>query len=613
MLIRRLLFSMVLFSINTIFSQDCETVVQLYKDQKYGKVNNLFYGKDNSSLLQSPCFNYYFSSLEKKNQTSTIFSIAQYLAGSNSSKQKYNLPDSTINVISSCYEGLGFGDLGNVTRWFLEQNNLSKQSLARVFDFYKMKKYELTVFPEYSTFQANAAKKYIELYGIDDDKGFEMFDFLNYTYKQSMTGSFFHYETASLDEYEKGIENEYINPKSFSTFDLSVSFSFSMPINTNWFTSEKNMLSSWSIHEKKLTQMDTTTLNNYYLFFNSNHYYYKAAIALNAKLLKCNKTKANYLKFYEALGKIPYEMFPGVNSHFEELLKAFEVANIQECVYHQDYLNLLAKTRQYKRGLNYIDVQKSKYEQCQKWDSLQQAFKLYNIFERKKFLENPPSVFITAINEQIPFYKINGILKETLPRQNSEVASNIFFTLYKTFPQYRDSLWWGMCDHIFPGSPYNETQLNEFLTIYKERKRTDMVEAVQYDLWSGKTHTQILEAIKTNKISKTPGWQLIAEYGIYYYSESESRNTTETKKMALNLMQQAAAYFKYDGELQKHIGHCLFLLGKSSEAQPYYKRAQQLGANMTDVGAYGGTGTRTGPRGGKYQFKISPGTVESQE
>ena len=34
---------------------------------------------------------------------------------------------------------------------------------------------------------------------------------------------------------------------------------------------------------------------------------------------------------------------------------------------------------------------------------------------------------------------------------------------------------------------------------------------------------------------------------------------------------------------------------------------------MTDVGAYGGTGTRTGPRGGKYQFKISPGTVDSQE
>ena len=170
-----------------------------------------------------------------------------------------------------------------------------------------------------------------------------------------------------------------------------------------------------------------------------------------------------------------------------------------------------------------------------------------------------------------------------------------------------------MCDHLFPGSSFNEAQLNEFLIVYKERKRTEMVEAVQYDLWSGKTHTQILDAIKTNKISKTPGWQLIAEYGIYYYSESESRNTAETKKLALNLMQQAAAYFKYDGELQKHIGHCLFLLGRSSEAQPYYKKAQQLGANMTDVGAYGGTGTRTGPRGGKYQFKVSPGTVDSQE
>jgi tetratricopeptide (TPR) repeat protein len=274
---------------------------------------------------------------------------------------------------------------------------------------------------------------------------------------------------------------------------------------------------------------------------------------------------------------------------------------------------MLASIRQYKRGLDYIEILKNNYNHCQNWDSLQQVFKLLNIFDKKKFVENPPSVFITAINEQIPFFKVNAILMETLPRQNNEVASNIFFTLYTTFPQHRDSIWWGMCDHLFPGSSFTEIQLNEFLKVYKERKRTEMVEAVQYDLWSDKSHTQILDALKNNKISKTPGWQLIAEYGVYYYSESESRNTTETKKLALNLMQQASSYFKYDGELQKHIGHCLFLLGRSSEAQAYYKKAKQLGANMTDVGAYGGTATRTGPRGGKYQYKIKPGTVDSQE
>jgi hypothetical protein len=600
---------MVLFSINSIFSQDCETVIQLYKDQKYGKVNNLFYGKENRSILKSPCFNYYFSSLDKKNQTNTIYSIAISIAESNA----FVLPDSTLNTISTCYEGMGYGEMGRLTRWFLNQDNLTKQALARVYDFYKTKKYELVVFTEYSSFQLIAAKKYILFYGINDEKACEMFDFLNYTYKQSLTGSFFHYETDSPEEYKKAVEQEYINPKSLSTFDLSSKLSFAIPHNTNWFTSEKNMLSNWTMNEKKLYQLDTTVLNNYFKFFNSNHFYYKAAIALSAKLLKCEKSKVNYMRFYAALAKIPYEMFPIVNKQFDELLNAYELANKQECVYHKDYLNLLATSRQYKRGMDYIQVQQTTFKQCQNWDSLQQSFKLLNIFDRKQFVENPPSVFINAINENIPFYKINVILKETLPRQNSEVASNIFFTLYKTYPQHRDSLWWGMCDHLFPGSSFAETEINQFLTIYKERKRTKMVETVQYDLWSGKTHTQILDAIKTNKLSKNPGWQLIAEYGIYYYSESESRNTTETKKKALNLMQQAAAYFKYDGELQKHIGHCLFLLGRSSEAQPYYKKAKQLGANMTDVGAYGGTGTRTGPRGGKYQFKISPGTVGSQE
>ena len=138
-----------------------------------------------------------------------------------------------------------------------------------------------------------------------------------------------------------------------------------------------------------------------------------------------------------------------------------------------------------------------------------------------------------------------------------------------------------------------------------------MIESINYDLWNGKTHSEILSAIKTNKITKTAGWQLIAEYGIYYYSESETRNEEATKKTALDLMKQAAVYFTEDGELQKHIGHCLFLLGRSAEAQPYYKRAGALGANMTDVGAYGGTGIRTGPRGGKYMFKINPGTASS--
>ena len=610
MIYKRILFAMVMFFfIDSIFSQDCETVIQLYKDQKYGKVNNLFYGKENSSVIQSPCFNYYLSSLDKKNQTNTIYSIANSIAES----KGLILPDSTLNIISTCYEGAGYGEMGKLTRWFLKQVKLNKQALARVYDFYKTKKYELVFFTEYSTFQMQAAKKYIMLYGINDEKACEMFDFLNYTYKQSMSGSFLHYETDSPEEYKKAVEQEYINPKSLSTFDLSTSLSFAIPHNPNWFTSEKNMLSSWTMNEKKLIQLDTAVLNNYYTYFNRNHYYFKAAIALNAKLLKCEKTKANYMRFYAALVKIPYEMFPTVNEQFDELLNAYELANKQKCNYHKDYLSLLAASRQYKRGMDYINVQQTTYKQCQNWDSFQQAFKLLNIFDRKQFVQNPPSVFMNAINEKIPFYKINAILKETLPRQNTEVSSNIFFTLYKTYPQLRDSLWWGMCDHLFPGSSFVETELNQFLTIYKERKRIEMVEAVQYDLWSDKSHKQILEAIKTKKISHTPGWQLLAEFGVYYYSESESRNTTETKKLALNLMQQAASYFKYDGELQKNIGHCLFLLGRSSEAQPYYKRAQKLGANMTDVGAYGGTATRTGPRGGKYQYKIKPGTVDSQD
>ena len=305
-------------------------------------------------------------------------------------------------------------------------------------------------------------------------------------------------------------------------------------------------------------------------------------------------------------------MIPYTNRLFNHLLTNIYDTNKDNCFFQKRYIDFLNDTKQYTLGKTHVIKMSPKFKNCFNCDSLNLGFRILEIFNKKDFLKDPPSVFINAIDSNIPFFKINQILEQVMPYQDADISTNILFTLFNRYPQHRDSIWWGICDHLFPQSGLSDGTLINLKKIYIKIANTDGIQKIDYDLWYGKSSAQILDAIKNNKINKTSGWQLIADHAIYNYSESESRNSTQTKKSSLILMKQAAQFLKNDGELQKHIGHCLFLLGNSSEAQAYYKRAIILGANMTDVGALGGKGIKKGPGSGKSNFTILPGTINTK-
>lgn len=602
---------------NISFGQDYDYIKNLYKNQKFGKINTICSNYDKSVIINSPCINYYLLSLEKKNRHDIIIQLTEEII-KNTNPKKYQLPDSIINAVTTCYMPTSNyasvnTDLSQMTRWFLGQQSSSPLTYSRIYEYYKLRRYKFNDFAIFSSFLAESAQKYILLKGVNDEIALDMMDILNNIFKQSASGRFLPYETKTKEKYTSAIKNGYIFSKPFTSFDIYKYFNFSdFPEYSSWISYEGEIMAKWYDNLSKIEKLDTNALNYYYTYFTNNYHFYKASVALNAKLIKTGSTEKNYIQFYEALTKIPYEMIPYTNQVFKNLLATIYDKNKDNCHFQNRYINFLNDTKQYTFGKTHVQKLYSSLKNCLNRDSLILEFRILEIFNKKEFHKNPPIVFSNAIDSNIQFFRINQILKQVMPSQNKDISSNVLFTLYKNYPHYKDSIWWGMCDHLFPKSGFSETKLKEFKAFYIKTGYLYGIENVEYDLWNGKPYAEILEAIKNNKVSKTPGWQIIAEYGIYYYSESESRNSTETKKIALILMKQAAQYFRGDGDLQKHIGHCLFLLGNSAEAQAYYKRAISLGANMTDVGAYGGKGTKTGPRGGKSNFTILPGTIKSK-
>ena len=610
-----------------ISAQDCNKVKELYELKKYPKVIFHFDSKINyminevsDDVINSPCFEYYLLSLEKKSKFDKLCAISKALAVKSESKSfKRVLSDSALLAITSLYSSYNLSyyinsiDLSSVTSWILKQENLNKQSLINIFNYFKLNRYELTNFAQYSGFMTYSARLYIWKYGINDFISLEMFDILNSIYKQSPTGSFFPVEVKSQIELKKSIEKGEIAFDNFSRMKLKSGFNFAgVPMYSNYLSYENSYMQYWYRNVITIEKTNIEKLDMFFHYFTNNHYYYKAAIALNTKLNNSTLLKEDFKLFYNTLSKIPSDMFPEVNKVFLSTLNEYYELNKNSSSFQKFYLQYLLTTNQNSTGINQIEQLRSDFKNTINLDSFLMQFKIQKIFNQSELEMNPSIVFSMAIDQKLPFSLINQYLELTISNRNSKQSSSIFFCLYNKYPEYKDSIWWGFCDYLFPGSNFSETELNNFILIYKNLKKYDISSLAEYDLWNGKTHTEILNAIKANKISKSAGWQLIAEYGIYYYSESDTRNSTETKKSALKLMMSAANFLTKDGELQKHIGHCLFLLGRSSEAQAYYRRAQSLGANMTDVGVYGGTGTRTGPRGGKHNFKFNPGTVNSK-
>ncbi len=610
------------------FSQNCEKIKEYYNAKKYYAITYEFDQNTPISIVEtriinSPCVNYYILALEKTKKYGNLYKVADAIATKENIKLSYKtsdnnqFPDSVIKAISSCYNtsaqvAIGGSDMSKISSWLLNKTDLDKITLSDIYNYYKKNRYELSIFGQYSYILAKAAKTYISKYGINDPHALEMFDMLNSIYKQSASGDFIPTEVNSQEEYDIAVKKELINKNNYSILYFNTNFNFH---NTEYYTNrlsyDKNIMTEWYRYSEKIDKIKTDKIDFYFKYFKNNHHYYKAAVLFDLKLNKTPIASDNYKNYYEVLSKIPSEMFPQANKTFQPTLDKLYELNSGNCEFQKDYMRFLSVTKQHEIGIDHIKKVGSKFGGCMNWDSLLLEFRISKIFNLVDISTDPLRVFCTSIDEKIPFSRINKNLKVIAPYINAKKLGTLFFTLNEKYPSFRDSIWWGFCDHLFPMSSFNEKELNQFLTIYKKLKMNNMVESINYDLWNGKTHSEILAAIKTNKITKTAGWQLIAEYGIYYYSESETRNEEATKKTALDLMKQAAVYFTDDGELQKHIGHCLFLLGRSAEAQPYYKRAGALGANMTDVGAYGGTGIRTGPRGGKYMFKINPGTASS--
>lgn len=617
------------FSFNS-FSQNCEKIKEYYTAKKYRAITYEFDRNTpisiiETSIINSPCVNYYILALEKTKNYNNLYKVADAIATkeniklSNKKSENNQFPDSIINAISSCFKpsaqvAIGGADLSKISSWFLNKIDLDKNTLSVIYNFYKTNRYELSIFGQHSYLLTKAAKIYISKYGINDPQALEMFDMLNSIYKQSASGDFIPTEVNSQEEYDVAVKKELINKNNYSILYFNTNFNFhNIEYYANRLSYDKNIMTEWYRNSEKIDKIKTDKLDFYFKYFKNNHHYYKAAFLFDLKLNKTPIVGDNYKSYFDVLSRIPAEMFPQANKTFQPTLDKIYELNAANCSFHKDYLGFLSVTKQHEIGIDHIKKVGSKFNGCMNWDSLLLEFRISKIFNSVDLSNDPIKVFCTSIDEKIPFSRTNKNLKAIAPYIHAKTLGALFFTLYEQYPTFRDSIRWGFCNHLFPMSSFNEKELNQFLTIYKKLKMNNMIESVNYDLWNGKTHTEILAAIKSNKITKTAGWQLIAEYGIYYYSESETRNAEATKKTALNLMNQAAAYFPEDGELQKHIGHCLFLLGRSAEAQPYYKRAGALGANMTDVGAYGGTGIRTGPRGGKYIFKVNPGTASSLE
>jgi hypothetical protein len=617
-----LMFALIFVVMNS-FSQDCEQVKSYYAKKKFQMITYLFDNNIPLSLvderiLNSPCIDYYILALEKTKNYNNLFKVSDAIAKS-SNRKNVQFPDSVNSAIISSYKyanqaGINIYDLGNITRWILSKNELNKNILSELFHFYKKNRSDLNIYGSHSAFLTNAARIYIWNYGVNDQLSLEMFDMLNSVYKQSASGKFFPYEVSTKEEYDNAVKNGFIQAKDYSVLNLGSNFDFSdVPQYANRLQQDQKTMLEWFKIEEKIEKVKAEKLDFYYQYFSKNHHYYKAALAYYYKFKKEPHVKEDYKAFYSVLSKIPSEMFPEANKIFQSTLDEFYESNKNSCAFQRDYISLLTDTKQFGKGIIHINQIKNEFGECLNWDSILLEFRISKIFNLVDVSQDPLKVFQTSINEKIPFNRINDQLKFFVPNIKSKTLGELFFSLDKKYPEYQDSIWWGFCDHLFPMTSFNEKELNQFLLIYKKLKMREMVDQVYYALWYGKSHDEVLDAIRSKKISKNAGWQIIGEYGIYYYSESESRNSAETKKTSLNLLKQAAAYFPEDGELQKHIGHCLFLLGRSSEAQPYYKRANALGANMTDVGALGGKGVRTGSRGGKYNFKISPGTVNSQE
>ena len=612
------------------FAQDCNEVKAKYEKEKYYAITYLF-DKNvpvpliDDRILNSPCINYYILALGKTKSYNNLYKTSDAIANKEvlkSSKKNAagnTYPDSVISSITSLYKPAAQvtimgSDMGNISSWLLTSNSLNKEILSELYNFYKLNRYELSVFGTHSTFLTSAARTYIWNYGLSDPQSLEMFDMLNSIYKQSASGKFFPAEVKTKEEYDEAIKNELLFRTNYSTLNLGNKFNFvDVPLYANRLYSDKNVMLEWYKNAGKIEKMKVEKLDFYYRYFSNNHHYYQAAVAYTAKLSKGSPGNNDYASFFEVLSKMPSQMFPQANQTFQSTLDRYYEFNKNSCSFQRDYIGFLSNTEQFEKGITHINSIKSEFPTCMSWDSLLLEFRISKIFNSVDITNDPIKVFQTSIEEKIPFNRINKKLEFYTSLLKAKTLGQLFFSLYNKSSTYRDSIRWGFCDQLFPGSPFKETELNQFLAIYKNLKMTEMVDLVNYDLWYGKSHNEIMEAIKSKKISPRIGWQIIGEYGIYYYSESENRNSTETKNTALNMMKQAAVHFPQDGELQKHIGHCLFLLGRSAEAQPYYKRAQALGANMTDVGAYGGTGVRTGPRGGKHVFKISPGTVNSQK
>jgi hypothetical protein len=612
-----------IFVVMNSFSQDCEQIEGYYFKKKYYAITYLFdkhipLSIVDNSILNSPCINYYILALEKTKNYNNLFKVSDAIAKS-SNRKNVQFPDSVNSAIISSYKyanqaGINIYDLGNITRWILSKNELNKNILSELFHFYKKNRSDLNVYGSHSAFLTNAARIYIGNYGVNDQLSLEMFDMLNSVYKQSASGKFFPYEVTTKEEYDNAVKNGFIQAKEYSVLNLGSNFAFSdVPMYANRLQQDQKTMLEWFKIEEKIEKVKADKLDFYYQYFSKNHHYYKAALAYYYKFKKGPHVKEDYKAFYSVLSKIPSEMFPEANKIFQSTLDEFYESNKNSCAFQRDHISLLSDTKQFGKGIIHINQIKNEFGECLNWDSILLEFRISKIFNLVDVSQDPLKVFQTSIDEKIPFNRINDQLKFFVPNIKSKTLGELFFSLDKKYPEYQDSIWWGFCDHLFPMTSFNEKELNQFLLIYRKLKMREMVDLVYYALWYGKSHDEVLDAIKSKKISKNAGWQIIGEYGIYYYSESESRNSAETKKTSLNLMKQAAAYFPEDGELQKHIGHCLFLLGRSSEAQPYYKRAKALGANMTDVGALGGKGVRTGSRGGKYNFKISPGTVNSLE
>ena len=616
------MFATIFVAMNS-FSQDCDQIEGYYLKKKYYAITYLF---DNNiplslvdeSILNSSCINYYILALEKTKNYNNLFKVSDAIAKS-SNRKNVQFPDSVNSAIISSYKyanqaGINIYDLGNITRWILSKNELNKNILSELFHFYKKNRSDLNIYGSHSAFLTNAARIYIWNYGVNDQLSLEMFDMLNSVYKQSASGKFFPYEVTTKEEYDNAVKNGFIQAKDYSVLNLGSNFDFSdVPMYANRLQQDQKTMLEWFEIEEKNKKVKVDKMDFFYHYFSKNHHYFKAAVAFDLKLRKEPLVKEDYKTYLSVLSKIPSEMFPEANKIFQSTLDNFYESNKKSCAFQSDYIAFLSDTKQYEKGIIHINQIKNEFSGCLNWDSILLEFRISKIFNLVDVSQEPLKVFQTSIEQKIPFNRINDQLKFFVPNIKSKTLGELFFSLDKKYPEYRDSIWWGFCDHLFPTTSFNENELNQFLFIYRKLKMREMVDLVYYSLWYGKSHHEVLDAIKSKKVSQNAGWQIIGEYGIYYYSESESRNSAETKKMSLNLMKQAAAYFPEDGELQKHIGHCLFLLGRSSEAQPYYKRAKALGANMTDVGALGGKGVRTGSRGGKYNFKISPGTVNSLE